>query len=293
MKEKTIQLILLTRVHQWIKNTFIFLPLFFSAQVLDSQKLITTTLCALGFSLIASAVYVFNDLCDINVDKLHPEKKKRPLASGAINRKEGVALIIFLLLAGTSIIAFSGANPWIFTLIGLYLFQNFLYSVSLKHIALLDVTLIAIGFVLRVLIGGVAGDIELSSWIIIMTFLLACFLAISKRYDDVRIMESTSVEVRKNLNGYNLSFVTIAMAILAATVIISYILYTVSPSVTQRLGEESFYTSLFVTLGILRYLQLTIVHEKSESPTKVLLRDTFLQTVILLWVCSFAFILYL
>lgn len=164
---------------------------------------------------------------------------------------------------------------------------------ALKHVALLDVFVIALGFVLRILAGGLATGISLSHWIVLMTFLLSLFLAFGKRRDDVLIYESGGAAVRDTLHRYSLAFINQAISIVASVTIVCYIMYTVSPDVTERLHSIHVYaTSLFVLAGIIRYLQLTIVDLRSGSPTEVLLKDRFIHACIAGWVASFAVILY-
>lgn len=280
------------RLHQWVKNSFILLPLFFGLKFNQTDTLFETLFVAFGFSFLTSAVYMFNDSLDIEQDKLHPEKKNRPLASGTISKNNAYAQILILLCLGSLIVFFSTNSSMAYYLIGFYLFQNLLYTLRLKHIALLDVFIISVGFVLRVLIGGAVSDVELSSWIVLMTFLLAFFLSISKRYDDLIIIEKSQKKVRKNLEGYNLTFVKTAMGVLSSAVLICYIMYTISPEVVSRFGAETYYTAPLVLLGMLRYLQLTFVFERSGSPTKILYNDRFLQIIIVSWLVLFYFIIY-
>ena len=174
-----------------------------------------------------------------------------------------------------------------------YILLNIAYCVRLKQIALVDVFVIATGFVLRVFAGGFATGIYLSHWIILMTFLLALFLAFAKRRDDVVIYEDTGVIARKNVNRYNLDFMNQAITIVASITMVCYILYTVSPEVIERFDSPYVYiTSIFVLAGIIRYLQLTIVDVKSGSPTKILMKDLFIQLCIVGWVCVFITIIY-
>jgi 4-hydroxybenzoate polyprenyltransferase len=171
--------------------------------------------------------------------------------------------------------------------------MNIAYTMILKSIPIIDVMIIAIGFVIRVIVGGVSTNIYLSEWIIIMTFLLALFLAIAKRRDDVIIYQNTGVIPRKNTNRYNLDFMNQVMSVISAVTIIAYIMYTLSPDVIERFGSRYIYlTSFFVLAGIIRYLQITIVDLKSGSPTKVLFRDRFIQFCILGWIIAFFVIIY-
>ena len=177
-------------------------------------------------------------------------------------------------------------------LTGIYVANNLLYSYQLKHVPVLDITMISIGFVLRLFIGEAAGEgaLPLSMWIILCTFLLAMFLALAKRRDDV-LLKAEGKKVRKSIYGYNLEFINGGMMIMASVTLVAYISYTVSPEVLSRLGTKQLYfTTFFVIIGILRYMQITFVEQKSGSPTKVLLRDTFLQLTIAGWVMSFIFL---
>ena len=175
-----------------------------------------------------------------------------------------------------------------------YVLMNFAYSYRLKHIAILDVTIISIGFILRLFVGSVVTGVTLSMWIVIMTFLLALFMALAKRRDDILVFMDTGKRVRKVIDGYNLKFLDTAMAIMAAVVIVAYILYTNSTAIALRdNGELLYLTSLFVIVGILRYLQITYVEEASGSPTRILIKDRFMQLDLLAWVAVFFWILYL
>ncbi len=175
-----------------------------------------------------------------------------------------------------------------------YYLMNIAYCVKLKQIALVDVFIIAIGFVLRVILGGVVNGIMLSHWIVLMTFLLALFLAFAKRRDDVVLYQETGVLPRKNVNRYNLDFMNQALTIVSAVTLVAYVMYTVSDDVMRQFGSHYIYlTMVFVLAGILRYLQITIVDVKSGSPTKVLMKDHFVQLCIAGWVASFLILIYL
>ena len=177
-------------------------------------------------------------------------------------------------------------------ILGIYIFLNTFYSLKLKHFAVIDVTTVAIGFVLRVFAGGFAIGILPSHWLVLMTFLLALFMSLAKRRDDLLLARCGNPH-RKSLDGYNLEFVSGAMMVMAAVTIVSYILYTVSPDVIQKHGTANLYLSTFwVIIGLLRYMQVTFVREKSGSPTQVLLRDRFLQLVIFLWLLTFLGLIY-
>ena len=279
------------RVHQYVKNLFIFLPLFFAAQITEFELLANAAVAFVAFCLTASAIYTFNDYRDINEDREHPKKKKRPLASGAISKSQAIVLMVLLFITGFALMAsLSLEAVWI---LSAYMILNVAYSMKLKHVAILDVAIIAAGFVLRLFIGSAVTGIPLSMWIVVITFLLALFLALAKRRDDVLIFEDTGQKTRKVIDGYNLQFLDIAMAIMASVVIVAYTIYTTSAEVVARVHSEYLYlTSLFVILGIMRYLQLSFVFEDSGSPTKIALKDRFMQLTLLGWALTFAVILY-
>jgi 4-hydroxybenzoate polyprenyltransferase len=279
------------RLHQYIKNLFIFLPLFFALKITDIPLLIHAFIAFIAFSLVASAIYTFNDYHDIEDDRAHPKKKSRPLASGAITKSQALIIIAILVVGGVGLmttLSFKAVG-----ILSVYVVMNIAYTFYLKHIAILDIVIIAIGFVLRLFIGSAVTGITLSMWIVVMTFLLALFMALAKRRDDVLIFLDTGKKMRKAIDGYNLQFLDTSMAIMASVVIVAYTIYTTSPEVIARVHSEYLYlTALFVILGVLRYLQVAFVLKDSGSPTKIVLKDRFMQLTLLGWVISFAWILY-
>jgi 4-hydroxybenzoate polyprenyltransferase len=215
----------------------------------------------------------------------------RPIASGSVSKRAAISIMSLLIIIGFSLMMHLSLNASSFMLI--YLLINVLYSFYLKHFAIVDVSVIATGFVLRIFVGSYVGDVSLSIWIIIMTFLLALFLGLAKRRDDLMILRDTGVKLRKVIDGYTLEFIDHAMAVLAAVVIVSYILYTSSAEVIARVGSQYFpLTAIFVILGVMRYMQITFVFKNSGSPTHVILTDRFLQFTLILWMISCGWILY-
>lgn len=274
----------LLRIHQYIKNLFIFAPLFFTFSF-DSEEFLNVLIAFILFSIIASSIYVLNDLMDIEEDKKHPIKRFRPLASGNVTKRNAKFLII--LLSSMSLLIAFFFSMQLFIVLMVYFILNIAYSLKLKHITIVDISIIATGFVLRLFAGSSVIDAELSMWIIIMTFLLALFLALAKRRDDV-LLSIKGKETRKNIDGYNLEFVNATMILMSGVVIVSYILYTVSQSVMEKFDTENLYlTTFFVILGVMRYMQITFVEQNSGSPTKIVLKDRFLQLTILFWIISF------
>jgi 4-hydroxybenzoate polyprenyltransferase len=230
-------------------------------------------------------VYIFNDIHDVEQDRLHPLKCTRPVAAGVLSIRTAWILFAFFALAGLVSACLLDTSFFIIALC--YFVMHIAYSLGLKHVSILDVFIIAIGFVLRVLAGAALIHVSVSMWIVIMTFLLALFLAFAKRRDDV-LLSSDGMETRKCVKGYNLEFLNAGMVLMAGVVIVSYILYTMSEDVIRRFDSPYLYlTSVFVVLGILRYMQIAFIEENSGSPTKVVLQDTFLKITIFLWLLSF------
>ncbi len=257
----------------------------------DFNLLMKTMIAFIAFSLVASSVYIFNDYHDIEEDRKHPTKKNRPLASGKVSKQSAKTVMIILLMFGLAISYLLKST--VFYLILSYFILNLLYTLKLKHIVIIDTFIIATGFVIRIFVGSQTGNIWLSMWIIIMTFLLALFIALAKRRDDVLIYLETGDKARKIIDGYNLEFLNTSMVIMASVVIVSYIMYTISSDVVSRMHSENLYlTVVFVILGLLRYMQITIVEKKSGSPTEMLLRDRFLQLSILGWIATFILLIY-
>ena len=281
----------LMRPHQYIKNIFIFLPLFFALKITDITLLLGAVIAFIAFSLAASGIYVLNDYCDIEDDRLHPLKRGRPLAAGTISKSQAIIMILVLFTAGFALMAILSGKA--VGILAAYVVMNIAYSFYFKHVAVLDVIIIAVGFVLRLFVGAAATAIPLSMWIVVMTFLLALFMALAKRRDDVLIYNDTGKKTRDVVDGYNLQFLDTAMAIMASVVIVAYTIYTTSPEVVIRVHSEYLYlTALFVIVGIMRYLQIALVMRESGSPTRIVTKDRFMQLTILGWGLTFAWILY-
>ena len=286
----------LLRPLQWIKNAFVFAPVFFSTNLLKPEFFWPTLVVFVSFCLISSAIYCFNDLRDIETDRLHPKKCKRPIASGNVSIRGGYVMMILCTIGALLLIplAQSPNTPYLYIIIGGYWLMNIAYCIRLKQIAILDVTIIAIGFVMRVLAGGAASNIWISHWLVLMTFLVTLFLAFTKRNDDYRLYEQTGQKPRVSITGYNKTFINEATAIIASITMVCYIMYTMSPEVIARMGTRYVYlTSGWVLAGLLRYLQNMIVYGLSGSPTKSLVKDHFIQFCIIGWLASFFAIIYL
>ena len=291
-----IQYIQLLRPLQWLKNLFVFAPIFFSSNLLKWELFWPTLIVFASFCLISSSIYCFNDLRDVDADRQHPKKCKRPIASGAVSIMGGYTMMLICTIGALAILPFSQSPnlPYLYLIIGAYWVMNIAYCLRLKQYALIDVTIIAIGFVMRVLIGGLTTDIWISHWLVMMTFLVTLFLAFTKRNDDYRIYEQTGQKPRVSITGYNKTFINEATAIVASVTMVCYIMYTMSEEVITRMGTRYVYlTSGWVLAGMLRYLQNMIVFGLSGSPTKSLVKDRFIQFCVLGWIMSFFVIIYL
>ena len=284
----------LLRPKDWAKNLFLFIPSFFAEKIFDLHTIYRLLVGFVAFSFMASCIYILNDYRDIADDRNHPVKQHRPLASGRV--KKSIGLIIAGILFVISVILgllLDHTLQFLFV-IGLYFTLNVAYSLGFKNIAILDILILAAGFVLRVKAGAIIAKVDTSEWLIIMTYLLALFMSIAKRRDDFLLKIETGTDMRKSISGYNLDFLNTMLALFSAIIIVSYIMYTVSGQTYLRLGTHRlYYTSVFVIAGILRYLQITFVIKRSGSPTEILYKDRFIQCTLLLWVLSIYGILYL
>ena len=287
-------LIRLIRPKQWIKNLIVLLPVFFGGALLHPSAIYAGLITALSFSFAASSIYCLNDIIDIEDDKHHPIKCNRPLASGAISIPQGYTLmVLMLILSMASTFLLYDHQLETAGVIAFYWLLNIGYCLKLKQYAIIDVCIVAFGFVLRVLAGGISTSIHLSKWIVLMTFLLMLFLSFAKRRDDVVRMNETGHAPRQNTIRYNLTFINQAITITSSVTLVCYIMYTVSPETIQNFHTDYLYlTRVFVLVGLLRYIQIAVVDKKSGDPTKVILRDSFTQLIVLAFGLAFLFIIY-
>ena len=287
-------LIRLIRPKQWIKNLIVLLPVFFGGALLHPSAIYAGLITTLSFSFAASSIYCLNDIIDIEDDKHHPIKCNRPLASGAISIPQGYTLmVLMLILSMASTFLLYDHQLETAGVIAFYWLLNIGYCLKLKQYPIIDVCIVAFGFVLRVLAGGISTSIHLSKWIVLMTFLLMLFLSFAKRRDDVVRMNETGHAPRQNTIRYNLTFINQAITITSSVTLVCYIMYTVSPETIQNFHTDYLYlTSVFVLVGLLRYIQIAVVDKKSGDPTKVILRDRFTQLIVLAFGLAFLFIIY-
>jgi decaprenyl-phosphate phosphoribosyltransferase len=281
------------RPNNWIKNLVIILPAFFAGSLLSISynELLNISVTFLAFCLSSSMIYVINDVNDVEKDRAHPKKLKRPIANGDVSKTKAYMIVavlaLFILLT-----LFLLPNQVIYYIVA-YIIMNLFYCFGMKNIAIVDVTSISLGFVFRVMAGGEAANIITTHWIIILIFLLMFSIALAKRRDDLILTEGSNDIYRKSQSGYNIPFIDIAKTISFAVTLVAYIIYSVSDDVMNRLGSNYvFITSLPVFLGIMRYNQLTVVFKNSGSPVDLFFKDKFLIATIVTWVVLFISILY-
>jgi len=280
------------RPKQWVKNLFIFAPMIFSLRFFHPGTVWRATLAFLLFGLVTGSIYVINDCIDRDRDRFHPRKRTRPIASGALGVKPALAGAV-LLLALAMVLVFHFDRG--FFLLGLiYVLMNLLYSIILKRIVILDVMVIAFGFVLRVMIGGVIDDIPLSPWILIITFLGSLFLALIKRRQEmIKLNRPGEAETtRTSLKSYNLPLLDQLISVTTATTLISYIMYVVNPGIQMKFHTQKLYFTIpFLVFGLFRYLYLTYIQEKGESPEEVLFTDLPFTLNLLVWLLVFVLLI--
>jgi len=292
----------LLRVPQWIKNSFVFVPLIFSLHLFQGNYLLRAIAAFIVFSLISSIVYIINDVIDIEADKAHPHKRFRPLPSGAISKNN--ALLVAAVLFFIVIISLPQFNIDFIIVSITYLILNIFYSFILKHIVLLDIFSIAAGFMLRIVAGALAINVELSSWLILTTMFISLFLGVMKRRSELVLIapndpadnplkSEENITTRKVLAFYSVNFADQMATIAAAGVIVCYALYTVSArTISVFQTEDLIYTTPFVVFGIFRYMYLVYMNQKGENTTEIMISDIAMITTVLLYVFTTTVIIY-
>lgn len=279
----------LLRPHQWVKNAFVAAPLFFTPEAVNAGSIVLVFAGMVCFCALSSGVYILNDYLDREADRQHPVKRHRPLAAGTVSVPTAMTLMVVLIVAGAGG-AFVLDGRFGIVALG-YNVLNIAYSTVLKRLSIVDVMVIALGFVLRVYAGSALIEVIPSVWIISCTMLLALFIALAKRRDD--LVKGLDNMHRESLDGYSKRFLDTAIAVVLAALLVSYLLYTTEPENRARFGTDYLYvTAPFVIAGVLRYLQITLVEERSGTPTRVVLTDAFLRYAVLGWVTVFAVLIY-
>ncbi len=281
----------LIRPKQWIKNLFVFAPLIFARELFDLAYLLLALRAFAAFCLVASAVYIVNDIADIEADRSHPEKKFRPLAAGVISMT-GAYIATGILLAGAALLSFTMAPGFIFVLC-LYFLLNLAYSFKLKEIVLLDVFIIAAGFMLRVVGGAYAIRVETSTWLVLCTLFISLFLGFAKRRSELTQIPASHFAERKVLERYRVGFLDQMLTISAAGTVISYALYTVAKRTMDLFGTDKLiYTTVFVIYGVFRYLYLIHTTSTTDKPADVVTSDVPILVTTMLWVLACILLIY-
>jgi 4-hydroxybenzoate polyprenyltransferase len=284
-------LLVSARPHQWAKNLFVLAPLLFGMKLGDPRAVTQGLLACAVFCLLSSGLYLFNDLIDVRKDRIHPEKRRRPIASGALPLLTVVTFCAALVLTALALAVWVG--PGFLLLASAYLALTAAYCVCLKHTLVLDCMVIAAGFVLRVVAGAVSVDVQPSHWLIICAFLLALYLAFAKRRQELLKLTTGAAAHRRVLGQYTVGYLDQVNILLAGSAIICYALYTVAPDTVARFGTEHLiYGTAFVVYGLLRYMALIRDSEYGGDPSKVLLRDRPLLLATLGWVMYNAVVIY-
>ena len=299
---KLFKFLRLIRVHQWIKNVFVFVPLLFSLHLFNRDYFITTLLAFLVFCLASSAIYVINDLVDIGSDRAHPVKRSRPLPSGAISKTAAIITASVLLVLVFWLMMYF--NREFIILVIAFVMLNVLYSFWLKNLVLLDVFSIAAGFSIRVLAGAFVIQVPISSWLLLTTMFISLFLGVMKRRSELVLVsdkfknqpdspEHSEKQSRKVLAQYSLNFADQLATVAATGVIVCYALYTVAPrTVSVFQTERLIYTTPFVVFGIFRFMYLEYMSGKAENTTKTLATDLPMIINLLAYAFATIFIIY-
>lgn len=279
------------RPQQWIKNFFVLAALIFSRHFFDPHYLFRGGLAFACFCAMSSAVYLFNDIQDRENDRLHPDKRHRPIASGTL----GVfpAAVAALFIAVTALAGAFYTHPHFGLAILLYALINIAYSLRVKHIVILDVMFISAGFLLRAIGGALAIEVDISSWFILCTLLLSLFLGFGKRRQELLLLEANATGHRRILSEYSPQFLDQVIAVVTAGALVSYALYTMSPDVAEKLGTPHLNVTVpFVVYGLLRYLYLVYHKNRGGNPASTVLGDPPLLIACGLWLLALGAVLY-
>lgn len=288
---KTKLLFRLLRIDNWIKNLLILLPCFFAKKITNYSILIDVIIAAIIFSLLASSVYIINDLIDAPKDRNYPSKKNRPIAAKTISVRNAIIILVIVILV-TSGLSWIYLNRGEILLLGFYLLFNLLYSLFLKNILIIDFFAIPIFFEIRLFYGGFVSEVVLSHWLILIVFFFATLIAIGKRRDDILILESTKANTRNTAKYYTIQFLDAMVLITSSLLVFIYIIYSISDWVCQNYSHYFFLSDLFVVMCLSKYLHSVFVENKSGDPIKLIFRDYFILSCLTLWLLSIISFIY-
>jgi 4-hydroxybenzoate polyprenyltransferase len=279
------------RPYQWVKNGIVVAPLIFGQKLFDVRDFALTVLAVVAFCTISSTGYIINDIADRETDRRHPEKRNRPLASGELTVSEASRLAAGLAIVSLVMSVLLG--PAFLLVAVFYVAMQLSYSLFLKRLVIVDVVAIAIGFVLRAFAGGAAIHVEVSPWLVFITFVLALLLALARRRHELIVLGPGASAHRDTLDHYSVRLIDQMISIVAGATLVGYMIYTASPDVERKLHAPYLYVTVpFVVIGILRYLYL--IHERQEGgdPARLLLKDRMLLLSVLLWIAADIVLLY-
>lgn len=275
----------LLRPRQWLKNVFVFAGLIFSRQFFYPDSIEKSIYAFVVFCLLSSSGYIINDILDYKEDRVHPVKSKRPIAAGKISRGQAAVVGALLLVLSLCSAYLLGAKFSYVCLI--YLTVTVLYSTAIKNIVILDVLFVAIGYVLRAIAGATVIEVEISSWLLLCTLLIALFLAVSKRRTEIVLLDEGATKHRRILSQYSLGLLNQMIAAVTAACIVAYCLYTLAPETVAKFGTRNLiFTVPFVIYGIFRYLYITYQKIEADIPEKALISDLPLQVCLVLWIVT-------
>ncbi|REK07210.1 MAG: decaprenyl-phosphate phosphoribosyltransferase [Acidobacteria bacterium] len=279
------------RPGQWVKNFFVLAPLVFAESLLDPRLIARTAIAFVLFCALSSAVYLLNDLLDRERDRQHPLKRHRPLAAGTLQPATAIAAL--LLLAGGALAAAAYLGRPTLVVAVAYLAINLAYSMGLKHVVILDAMAVSSGYLLRVLVGGYAAEVPVSTWLLLCTTFLALFLTFSKRRHELTLLRERAAGQRQVLSEYSPEFLDQLINVVTASSLLSYALWAVSDETRLRFGGSALLVTLpFVLFGIFRYLYLIYRTDEARNPTEAMLRDAPFVGNLLLWGLSVLLLLY-
>jgi 4-hydroxybenzoate polyprenyltransferase len=280
------------RPAQWTKNLFVFAALIFAQKFFSVPLLLKTVMAFFCFCVISGAIYIFNDLRDREEDRAHAKKSKRPIARGEISPSE--AMVLFVVLAAVSLAAAFFLQRDFFWAALVYFILQVAYSLKLKQVVILDIFVIAAGFVIRVVAGGLVIAVPISSWLLVCTMLLALLLSMGKRRHELILLEDRAIEHRPILKEYSAYLLDQMIAVVTASTLIAYCLYTISQETLEKFGTSRLvWTAPFVLYGIFRYLYLVHLKGKGGSPEEIIIQDKPMLLNIVLWIGAVIFVIYL
>lgn len=273
------------RIHHWIKNLVIFAAVIFAQKYNEPESIVLVIQAFIVFCLGSSAIYFINDIFDREQDKLHPQKCNRPIASGKL--RVSIAWIVAIIIIIISLALSLKFGKAFLTVFVLYILSNFAYNFGLKRVVILDVMVLAVGFVIRAVAGGVVINVPISTWLLVCTILLALFLGFAKRRHEIITLGDDAAAHRKSLAHYSPKFIDQMISVVTASTVVAYTFYTLSPEIKEKFGTDNLvFTVPFVLYGIFRYLYLVYQKDEGGNPTMLLVTDIPLIVCVVLWITA-------